>query len=51
LVFADPTHDFPRRIVYVPDDDGWHVILTGPNTARLVEQRLRYTRYGAASGS
>jgi hypothetical protein len=42
LVFENPAHDFPRRIAYIPEGRGWHVVLTGAEQGEAIEQHLRF---------
>lgn len=45
LVFTNPAHDMPQRIVYVPQGpDGWHAIVSGTNGGKTVTDHYRFTR-------
>jgi len=53
LVFANPDHDYPQRIAYLPQADGsWHVRLNGMRNGTAVEERLRFVHMqGSKAGT
>ena len=45
MVFANPTHDFPQRIVYAPGDaDDWNVSVSGISKGKFAVDRYHFTR-------
>ncbi|MCB9179298.1 MAG: hypothetical protein H6590_07740 [Flavobacteriales bacterium] len=45
LVFENPQHDMPQRIVYIPDGrNAWHVIVSGTNKGRTSTDHYRFKR-------
>ena len=49
VVFANPAHDFPQRILYWLDDAGaLHARIEGPKGGRTVGQEWTWTRRPAA---
>ncbi len=53
LVFTNPEHDFPQRIVYVPvDNDHWNVTVSGKEKGITTTDRLHFSRRStSATGS
>ncbi len=52
LVFTNPTHDMPQRIVYVPQGpDAWHTVVSGTQHGRTSVDHYHFKRVGAASTS
>ncbi len=50
LVFTNPAHDFPQRIMYAPSgDDGWNVEVSGTNNGKTRTERYRFKRRTAGS--
>jgi hypothetical protein len=49
VVFANPAHDFPQRILYWRDDAGaLHARVEGPKGGRMVGEEWTWTRRPAA---
>lgn len=45
LVFANPAHDFPQRIVYTPGPaDDWNVTVSGMSKGTYAVDRYHFTR-------
>lgn len=44
LVFINPAHDFPQRIVYVPVSGNWDVTVSGANGGRTTTDRYHFSR-------
>lgn len=45
LVFANPAHDMPQRIVYVPQGpDAWHASVSGIHQGRIVTDHYHFER-------
>ncbi|HNR54419.1 MAG TPA: DUF6265 family protein [Flavobacteriales bacterium] len=45
LVFENPEHDMPQRIVYIPEgSNAWHVIVSGTNKGRTSADHYRFKR-------
>ncbi len=44
LVFTNPDHDFPQRIVYVPVNGNWDVTVSGTNGGRAATDRYHFSR-------
>lgn len=52
LVFANPQHDFPQRIVYAPDGpDRWNVTVSGVEKGQAQIDRYRFERRGPVAAS
>lgn len=50
LVFANPQHDFPQRIVYTPDGpDHWHVTVSGVEEGEAQVDRYHFERRPVAA--
>lgn len=50
LVFTNPEHDFPQRIVYIPQGaDGWNVMVSGRSKGLLVTDRYIFSRMPSAA--
>lgn len=48
LVFTNPAHDFPQRIVYAPvGPDAWKVSVSGMNKGKFVIDRYDFARKGS----
>lgn len=49
LVFSDPQHDMPQRIVYIPQgNDAWHTIVSGTNKGVARTAHYHFKRVTAA---
>ncbi|MBX2973314.1 MAG: hypothetical protein KF797_09435 [Flavobacteriales bacterium] len=45
LVFTNPAHDMPQRIVYVPQGpDAWHAIVSGTHKGRMAVDHYHFDR-------
>jgi len=45
LVFTNPKHDMPQRIVYVPQGpDAWHVVVSGTQHGHSAEDHYHFER-------
>ena len=45
LVFVNPTHDMPQRIVYIPEGkNAWHAIVGGTNKGRTSTDHYHFKR-------
>ncbi len=50
LVFTNPVHDFPQRIVYAPaGPDHWHVTVSGMQKGEAQQDRYHFHRKSAAT--
>ncbi len=50
LVFTNPAHDFPQRIVYAPiGSDAWKVSVSGTSKGKFVIDRYDFVRKGSRS--
>lgn len=44
LVFTDPAHDLPQRIVYIPTNGNWDVTVSGSNAGRTMSEHYHFSR-------
>jgi hypothetical protein len=52
LVFANPQHDFPQRIVYAPDGaDHWNVVVSGVEKGQAQTDHYHFARRGPETAS
>ena len=40
LLFLNPAHDFPQRVLYVPEGDGWHAQVDGVVNGKVREEHF-----------
>ena len=40
LLFLNPAHDFPQRILYLPEGDGWHALVDGVVSGKVREEHF-----------
>jgi len=43
LVFTNPTHDFPQRIVYTPMDGNWEVTVSGTIAGKATSEHYHFS--------